>query len=399
MNQQLTLPRVFLALLAIFASVIAVPNPSGHASDAIPISPSSPQIAHGRGDPYLLLVNTAIAFQMNEAKLRQFDKSAYDGIAIAFLHAYDTSEVPNVATMDSKLAEWRHYTNKDIWPWVYVNRAVGMSAAENNSHSDVPYFRRIQGMDLDDKNGALSDYFEIWSNSLHAARDTKAPGVVCDIEFYNYYKEYDIGEIARNSGKQPGEVAESLRAIGARMADIAAKEYPDSILWFLFTGLTHAGYKTYSTTPYYPSPAYIAIGLLDEITRLHLPLKVLAGGEGSIGYCHENLQEFRSAIHKREIDLHDQLQKYQGVLSLAGTMTLWSDQASKKDWVNEGNCKTSAAATVEDLEPYLELLFSSYRFNWIYASGDGNYLPFSPENATRFDRVISKARTRASVSH
>jgi len=54
---------------------------------------------------------------------------------------------------------------------------------------------------------------------------------------------------------------------------------------------------------------------------------------------------------------------------------------------------------VEDLEPYLELLFSSYRFNWIYASGDGNYLPFSPESAIRFDRVISKARTQVSVSH
>ena len=399
MNSQLALQKVFLGLIAITTFVIVALNQSRHANDLTQTSTNSPHVARGLGGRYLLLVNTAIAFQMDEPKLRQFNKSAYDGIAVAFLHAYDTSEVPSVATMDSKLAEWKHYTNKDIWPWVYINRAVGMSAAENNPHSNVPYFRRIQGMDLDDKNGALSDFFQIWRNSLRAARDTKVPGVVCDIEFYNYYKQYDIGEIARNSGKQPREVADSLRAIGARMADIATKEYPNSILWFLFTGLTHAGYKTYDGSPYYPSPAYIAIGLLDEIAKLHLPLKVLAGGEGSIGYCHENLQEFQSAIHKRETDLHDQLQKYRGVLSLAGTMTLWSDQASKKDWVNEGNCKTSAAATVEDLEPYLELLFSSYRFNWIYASGDGNYLPFSPESAIRFDRVISKARTQVSVSH
>jgi hypothetical protein len=67
---------------------------------------------------YLLLVNTAIAFMMTEAKLRQFDQSAYDGLAVAPLHAYDTSKPPSAATMDAQLREWKQFTHKDIWPWV-----------------------------------------------------------------------------------------------------------------------------------------------------------------------------------------------------------------------------------------------------------------------------------------
>jgi hypothetical protein len=354
-----------------------------------------PQAAPQLGDHYLLLVNTAIAFQMDESKFRQFDKSSYDGLAVAFLHAYDTSAVPSVPAMAAKIAEWKKFTHKDIWPWVYTNRMIGTSAEENNSHADVPYFKRIQGMDLDDKNGALTDFYQIWRNSLGAARDTKAPGVVLDIEFYNYYKLYNIGELARVTGKKPKEVADSLRQIGAKMANIAANEYPNATLWLLITGLTHAGHTNFENTPYYASTTYIAIGLMDEIAKSHLPLKLLAGGEGSIGYCHDNVAEFQATIQKREADLKEPLQKYKEFFSLAGTMTLWSDKKSKTGWVNEGKCKNSEAATVEDLEPYLELLLRSYRYNWIYGSGDGNYLAFAPESAARFDRVIAKAKAGA----
>jgi hypothetical protein len=347
---------------------------------------------------YLLLVNTAIASMMDEAKFRQFDQSPYDGLAVAFLHAYDTSEVPPVALMDAKIKEWKKFTRKEIWPWVYVNRMIGMSATEKNPHSDTPYFRNIAGADIDDSRGAQSDFLHLWRNSLAAARDSNAPGIVCDLEFYNYYREYDIGELARQTGKKPSEAAESLKKIGARMADAAAEEYPGAILWFLFTGFTHPGYKTYDNVPYYPSPTYIAMGLLDEIARKGMRLKVLTGGEGSLAYCHETLEEFRSAIHKRESDLKNQLQKYKGIMEMAGTMTLWSDRAAKKGWVNEEPCKTATAASVEELQPYLELLLRSYRYNWIYGSPDGNYLAFAPESAPRFDVVISRAKAAASAN-
>lgn len=366
-----------------------------------PVSPStrgnSPRVAQRKSEKalsshYLLLVNTAIAFMMNDAKFRQFDQSPYDGLAVAFLHAYDTSAVPSVASMDAQIKEWRKSTRKDIWPWVYINRMIAMSPEEKNPHSDTPYFRKIAGADLDDSQGAQSDFLHIWQNSLATARDSKMPGVVCDLEFYNYYREYDIGELTRQTRRKPAEAAESLEKIGARMADIAAEEYPDATLWFLFTGFTHPGYRTYDGVPYYPSPTYVAMGLLDEITKKGLHLKVLTGGEGSLGYCHDTLEDFRSAIVKRESDLKTTLERYGSALEMAGTMTLWSDRAANRV------CKSATAATVEDLQPYLELLFRSYRYNWIWGSADGNYLAFAPESAPRFDAVIRRAQASASAN-
>jgi hypothetical protein len=348
---------------------------------------------------YLLLVNTAIAFMMDEGKFRQFEKSSYDGIAVAFLHAYDTSDVPSAASMDAKIKEWKQYTKKEIWPWVYINRIIAFSPSENNAHADAPYFHKIRGADLDDTAGALSDFLANWRNSLVAARDTRSPGIVCDLEFYNNYKEYDPAELARNSGKNPSEAAEALKKIGAEMARIADKEYPEAVLWFLFTGFTHPGYKTYAGVAYYPSPTYIAIGLLDEISNKHLRVKVFTGGEGSIAYCHEDLREFQSAILKRQSDFNSTLQKYNGILELAGTLTLWSDRSAKKGWVDQEPCKTATASNIEELEPYLELLFKTYRYNWIYASADGGYLAFSPDSAPRFDKVIKHAQIQTTPQH
>ncbi len=51
---------------------------------------------------------------------------------------------------------------------------------------------------------------------------------------------------------------------------------------------------------YFPSPAYIAMGLLDEIQEKQLKLRVLTGGEGSIGYCHVSMPEFQDKIRDRQ---------------------------------------------------------------------------------------------------
>jgi len=47
------------------------------------------------------------------------------------------------------------------------------------------------------------------------------------------------------------------------------------------------------------------------------------------------------------------------------------------------------------LIPYMELLFRSYRYNWIYGSPNGGYLAFNPEVAPRFDAAIAKAKALA----
>lgn len=296
------------------------------------------------------------------------------------------------------MVAWKKYTGKDIWPWVYLNRIIGRSPTENNPHADTPYFRKIVGADLDDKNGALSEFLQVWRNALTVARNSNVPGIVCDLEFYNYYKQYDISELASQTGKTPAEVAERLKQLGARMADSAAAAYPDATIWLLFTGLTHAGYKKLGGIPYYPSPTYVSIGLLDEIVKKKFALRVLAGGEGSIGYCHDSMDEFRNSIAKRQADLSADLEKYKGVLELAGTLALWSDRAAKKDWLSQGSCNASDAATIEDLQRYMELLLKTYRYNWLYATSEGNYLPFSSVSAPRFDAVIRSAKERSGAA-
>jgi hypothetical protein len=362
---------------------------------AKPAAPAPTTATNRLGNHYLMLVNTAVASQMDAPKMAQFDRSPYDGLAVSFADAYDTSPVVLAAPMEVQIASWRKFTTKEIWPWVYLNRMIGANDAEGNPYTKVPYFQRFQGLDLDGKAGAQNDFLENWRNALRIAKETGVPGIVCDLEFYNNYKAYDLAELARMTSKPPQDVLNALRQIGARMADTAAAEYPRATLWFLFTGFTRTEYRVIEGRPYYLAATYIAEGLLDQIQQHHLPLRVLSGGEVGLGYCHNSVDDLRQAIEKRAAVFAPLLQKYNGILELAGTMTLWSDRSAKKNWVAQGACGTSSAASVEDLIPHMELLFSTYRYNWLYGSPNGGYLAFQSASAPRFDAAITQAKARA----
>ena len=336
-----------------------------------------------------------MAKQMDSQKMAQFDRSPYDGLAVSFSDAYDTSPAPVFASMQAQVDSWKKSTSKDIWPWVYLNRMVGANDAEGNLLTKVPYFQKFQGLDLDGKAGAQKDFLEIWRSALRLARKTGVPGVVCDIEFYNNYKADDVADLAGMTSTPQPEVLNALEKVGARMADIAAEEYPGAALWFLFTGFTRTDYRVIDGKPYYLAGTYVAQGLLEQIQQHHLALRVLAGGEVGLGYCHTSLENLRQAIEKRAAVFAPLSEKYSSILELAGTMTLWSDKSAKKNWVTQGACGTSTANTVEDLVPYMELLFRTYRYNWIYGSPNGGYFAFDPTSTPRFDAAIAKAKARA----
>jgi hypothetical protein len=297
--------------------------------------------------------------------------------------------------MQAQMASWKKSTTKDIWPWVYLNRMIGANGAEGNQYAQVPYFQRFQGLDLDGKAGAQNDFLENWRNALRLAKVTAVPGIVCDLEFYNNYNAYDLAELARMTSKSQQDVLVLLKRLGARMADIAAVEYPRATLWFLFTGFPRTDYRVIEGHPYYLAATYIAEGLLDEIQHRHFPLRVLSGGEVGLGYCHASVDDLRQAIEKRAVAFAPLLQKYKGILELAGTMTLWSDQSAKKNWVAQGACGSSSAGTVEDLIPYMEILFRTYRYNWVYGSPNGGYFAFRSTSAPRFDAAIRQAKQHA----
>jgi hypothetical protein len=346
-------------------------------------------------DHYLMLVNTAMSRQMDSQKLQQFDRSPYDGLAVSFSDAYDVSPVPTLASMESQIEGWKKFTSKQIWPWVYLNRMIGANDAEGNNLTKVPYFQKFQGLDLDGKAGAQSDFLQNWRNALRTAQKTGVPGIVFDVEFYNNYKADDIAELARMAAMTKQETLQSLKNLGARMADAASAEYPDAMIWILFTGFTRPDYRIIDGHPYFLAGTYIMEGLLEEIQQHHLAIKILSGGEVGLGYCHNSVEDLRKAIEKRAALFDPFLQKYKGILELAGTMTLWSDKSTKKNWVAEGACGSSSAATVEDLVPFMELLFRSYRYNWIYGSPNGGYLAFNSAVASRFDAAIIKAKKLA----
>jgi len=343
---------------------------------------------------YLLLVTSVLITKFTSQSVALIDRSAYDGVAVPFLHAYDASAIPSAVEMTSKIAEWKKTTGKDLWPWIYLNRMVGVNPSQRRQfETRWPYFLKIQGADLEDKAGARSEFLQYWCNSLRAAKAVQAPGIVVDLEFYNYHEEYNVGLLARETGKKPQEVVDLLRQVGQRMMDIVATEYPTATLWFLFTDLAEEGFATVGTESFYPSPAYVVQGLLDRAQRSRAPLKVISGGEVSLGYCSASLDQLRMKIANRAKAFAPQLQRYPGILELGGTITLWTEPAGKSGWVKE-KCAPSDASTVEDLQPYLELLLQSYRYNWVYAMGDGSYYAFDPRSAPRFDAVISKARAR-----
>lgn len=114
-----------------------------------------------------------------------------------------------------------------------------------------------------------------------------------------------------------------------------------------------------------------------------------------LGYCHNSVEDLRQAIEKRSAAFAPLLHKYDGILELAGTMTLWSDRSAKKNWVAQGACGASSAANVEDFIPYMELLFRSYHYNWLYGSSNGGYFAFQSTSAPRFDVAIKQAKARA----
>lgn len=342
-----------------------------------------------------MLVNTARATHLDATDLAQFDRSPYDALAVSFEDAYDASPVLPLPSMQSQMSGWKKVTAKSVWPWVYLNRMISANAAEGNPPAQVPYFEKFEGLDLDGRAGAQGDFLAIWRNALQLAKSAGAPGIVCDLEFYNNYKAYEIPELARMTASAPDQVENQLQQLGATMADSAAREYPDATLWFFFTGFTRPEFRVIDGRPYYLAATYVVEGLLDRIREKHLPLHVLSGGEVGLGYCHISVEDLHQSIARRAAAFAPLLQKYAGVLELAGTMTLWSDRSAKKNWTAEGACGNSSAATVEELIPYMEVLFRAYRYNWIYASPNGGYFAFQADSAPRFDAAIARARRLA----
>jgi hypothetical protein len=115
------------------AHAASLHSPEQHGIAQNESAPAGARFSAARpGDHYLMLVNTAIASQMDTPKMAEFDRSPYDGLAVSFADAYDTTPALPISPMKAQLANWKKSTAKEIWPWVYLNRMVGANDAEGN---------------------------------------------------------------------------------------------------------------------------------------------------------------------------------------------------------------------------------------------------------------------------
>jgi hypothetical protein len=158
-------------LFPVFILLAAVSLVCVLGTDAIP--PARRALPSPMGDDYLMLVNTAIAGQVDATKMAQFERSPYDGFAVSSADAYDTSPTLSLSPMKAQMARWKKSAAKQIWPWVCLNRMIGANDVEGNPDSEKSYFQRFQGLDLDAKAGAQNDFLENWRNALRFAKQTR----------------------------------------------------------------------------------------------------------------------------------------------------------------------------------------------------------------------------------
>lgn len=341
---------------------------------------------------YLLLVTFLIhSFSsLTPTMLKQFQTSPYQGMAVPVTTAYDTGAVPSLASIEPSALRAKAATGKDIWPEVFLNRMIG---GNTKAPTQAAYFHKLKGMDLDDQQGAQGDFLAQWRLALELAREMKSPGVVLDPEAYNNYDVYDIDALAGEAGKPTPEAAiQSLKSVGAKMADIASAELPNGKIWVLFTGLYKPNYKIVHGKQYYISVSYIELGMLDRIRQANFSLTVIDGGEAFSGYCYPTVNALQSELQSRQNNVSGYLKQYAPHFVLSAPIVLWRDASDKAGWLKKGDCGRSTPQNIEQFSPYLKVLFNKVQYAWIYAAnGNGGYDPFNPATAPRFNTVIRGA--------
>lgn len=341
--------------------------------------------------PYLLLVSfyTGTLADFDDRKVQVINSSPYQGVAVSLVGAYDIAP-PSPERWSAASSRLQQTARKHIWPWIYFNRFIGYEEG-GRAHSPlaaVHYFQRIRGFDLDNATGALADFYAIWRQALRLAKEWGAPGILVDAEPYNNYQTSKVAYLAQKTGRSETEVIRRLRAIGAELAALVHQEYPEAVLWFLFTGLI---------TP----PPGVAVGEERSVTHIvrgmlewgktnGAKFLLVSGGELSGGYCYRSLAELEQTYQTRRTRYLDLLTAYPN-LRLGGTIAPWDRPEQKKDWLRRGPCGAAPWNSVHDFTPLIRQLLKSCDFVWIYAAGAASYNPYDPAIFPVYNNMLQAA--------
>lgn len=329
--------------------------------------------------PYLLLI-TFYSGEFNKFPINKIDiinKSPYQGVALPLADAYETKRY-DLGDFSPQIESFKKKFKKHIWPWVFFNRFVGFEEGKL-SHSTLANkeeFRKIAGMDLFNESGALAEFFHVWKMALKIAKELGAPGIVVDYEPYNNYEVPNLDYLSQKLRRPREEVKDRLKAIGAELLDIADSENPQAVIWFLATDLGKTRPNIWGEREYRCTETYLVHGMLVRAKEKHSHIKIVSGGQSSLGYCFLSLEDLEQKMAKREKDFAPIIKEYPN-LFLGGTLAPWPSSDLKKGWMLRDNCGKSNLTNITDFQPLVAKLLENYRYVWIYAAGAAGYDPYS----------------------
>ncbi|OGP74492.1 MAG: hypothetical protein A2Y80_07905 [Deltaproteobacteria bacterium RBG_13_58_19] len=349
--------------------------------------------------PYFLLVSSTsenLFRNLDAKRIGLINASPYQGIAVRVSSEFDEGPL-NYETLKSQAQTISKTAAKAVWPWIFLNRIVGNDDPEGTDTGkhiwkvikDKNYFRQIKGLELEEGSGALTGFYDLFRSSLKLAKLLSAPGIVFDLEPYNCSPVYQVAFLAKKYGLPPEEIIRRLQSLGKRLTAIAAEEYPDAVIWFLFTYLGREP-GIFWQTQEYQSVAYIVLGMLEEAAARKLPLRFVSGGEVGLGYCSRSLEELQGKIRRRAERFAPLLAKYPA-LSLGGTIAPWNDRQAKRGWMAAKACGQCPLQNLEDFAPFIGALAANYDYLWIYATLMAGYNPFDAAMAGEFHTGLAKS--------
>jgi hypothetical protein len=315
-------------------------------------------------------------------------------VAIPLLGSYDTAPVPPYDSFAPQAAMLRRVLTIDPWPWVVLNRFIG-ARPDGGGHASAhaanfDYFRRVKGLDLDGEAGNRADMLTLWRYAVRMAKEWNSPGIMIDLEAYNNYRAYNNAWVAEERGEPIDAVIPQCKKVGEDLARIIEEEYPQCIVWSLFSRLERSVRVPGRDAPILTTPSYITLGLLEYAKANNVPLKYVCGGETTPGYCNRSVEALRQKIADRDGDVAGYLEQFPDHLFLGGTISPFHDYAIATGFIETGY-KDSDFETIEDFEPMFKTLFDAYDYVWIYASSAAKTLPYRPANSQRYSRVLRKA--------
>ncbi len=346
---------------------------------------------------YLSLISFYSSGQWNSDDLSGFavlNDSAYTGVAIPFWGAYHTDPVEDWEDLLPKLETVRDLLEIDAWPWVFSNRFIG-APEDARGHSGIAsrpeYFQRIPILDLDNETGARADMMKMWRLAVRAARYWDSPGIVLDLEAYNNYPAYHVEYVAERRDESYAEVIRKCELVGADLARIVEEEYPECIVWTLFSRLeVTAELEGYDGTAH-PVPGHISLGFLEYAREHDLPCRYLCGGETTPGYYNPNPEALRRKITERDRDMAPYLERFPEHFFLAGTISPYHDVSINTSFMKDRPGDNPELQTLDDFAPMFEALFIAYDWNWIYASSAAKTMPYDPAHNEMYREMLGAA--------